>query len=56
MTFFLTSCSQSIGNRGIADILAGEKCAVSTRSMGMHTHTTQATLCVAPSAVDPPEI
>jgi hypothetical protein len=56
VTFSLTRGSQWIGNRGIADILAGEKCAASIRSMGMHTHTAHSTLCVEPSAVDPPEI
>ncbi|GEM_PF-6106176 len=55
MALSLFGCSRRVVNRGVAGIPAGEACAVSTRSMGMHTHTAKSALCVEPSAVDPPE-
>lgn len=56
MTFSPSPYSELIVNRGVAGILAGETCAVSTHST-KHTAVQEAmmTSCAGPSTVDPPE-
>jgi hypothetical protein len=56
MTFSLLPYSQSVVNRGIAGILAGETCAMSNHSTKpTATHQAMMTSCAGPSTVDPPE-